>query len=72
MCKNYNVNELDNTLYDLYNLINSAKAPWEALDKNYKAEDVGINTFIVSKFIDFKVVDSWHSCLPSLGSCIFF
>jgi hypothetical protein len=27
MCKNYNVNELDNTLYDLYNLINSAKAP---------------------------------------------
>jgi translation elongation factor EF-Ts len=54
MCKNYILNELDNTFYDVYCQIKSEKALWEALDKNYKAEDAGVKKFIVTKFIDLK------------------
>jgi hypothetical protein len=32
MCKNYILNGLDNTLYNVYNSINNAKALWKALD----------------------------------------
>jgi hypothetical protein len=57
-CKIYILNRLNNTFYDVNNLIKSAKTLWEALDKRYKAKDVGMKKFIIGKFSNFKIVDS--------------
>ncbi|CAL9001519.1 unnamed protein product [Prunus brigantina] len=58
LCKNYILNGLDNTLYNVYSPIKTAKALWESLDKKYKTEDVGMKKFVVGRFLDFKMVDS--------------
>jgi hypothetical protein len=58
MYKKYILNGSDNILYDAYSLIKSTKILWEALDRKYKAKDVGMQRFIVGKFMDFKMVNS--------------
>lgn len=58
MFKNYTLNKLDNTSYDVYNSIKIIKVLWEALDKKYKAKDTDMKKFIVGKFLDLKMVDS--------------
>ena len=54
MLKNYILNELDNTLYDVYSLIKSAKIIREYSNKT---KDTGMKKFIVDKFICFKIVE---------------
>jgi len=58
MFKNYTLNKLDNTSYDVYSSIKIIKVLWEALDKKYKAKDTDMKKFIVGKFLDLKMVDS--------------
>jgi hypothetical protein len=58
VCKNYILNELDNTLYDVYNLIKSEKVLWKAIYKKYRVENVGMEKFIIKQFLNFKMVDS--------------
>ena len=52
LCKNYTLNGLDNTLYNVYSSIKIAKELWDSLDKKYKTEDAGTKKFIVSKHLD--------------------
>jgi hypothetical protein len=42
MYKNYVLNGLEDTLYDVYNSTNTAKALWESLDWKCKPKDVGL------------------------------
>ena len=58
LCKNYILNGLDNTLYNVYSPIKTARELWESLDRKYKTEDAGIKKFIVDRFLDYKMVDS--------------
>ena len=58
LCRNYVLNGLENTLYNIYSPLKTAKELWDSLDKKYKIEDVGLKKFIVGKFLDFKMVDS--------------
>ncbi|XP_057481970.1 uncharacterized protein LOC130768881 [Actinidia eriantha] len=58
LCRNDILNGLDNTLYNVYSPIKTAKELWESLDKKYKTEDAGMKKFIVGKFLDDKMVDS--------------
>ena len=58
LCKNYILNGLDNTLYNVYSSVDSAKNLWISSDKKYKIEVVGAKKFIVGKFLDYKMVDS--------------
>lgn len=58
LCRNYVLNALDNTLYNVYSLIETAKSLWESLEKKYKTENAGLKKFIVGRFLDFKMVDS--------------
>ncbi|KAK3032987.1 hypothetical protein RJ639_035815 [Escallonia herrerae] len=58
LCKNYILNGLDNTLYNVYCPMVNAKALWESLERKYKTEDAGSKKFVVGKFLDFKMVDS--------------
>ena len=58
LCKNYLMGGLDNTLYNVYQGMASAKILWESLEKKYKTEDAGQKKFIVGRFLDYKMEDS--------------
>ena len=58
LCKNYILNGLDNTLYNVYSLIKTARELWESLDRKYKTKDVVMKKFVVGRFLDYKMVDS--------------
>ena len=58
LCKNYILNGLDNTLYNVYSPIKTAKELWESLDRKYKTKDAGMKKFVVGRFLDYKMVDS--------------
>ena len=56
LCKNYILNGLDNTLYNVYSPIKMARELWESLDRKYKTEDTGMKKFVVCRFLDYKMV----------------
>ena len=58
LCMNYILNRLDDTLYDIYSLCNSAKELWDSLEKKYKTEDAGAKKFVLSKFLKYIMVDT--------------
>ena len=58
LCCNYVLNDLDNTLYNVYCAFNTARELWESLYKKYKIEDAGLKKFVVGKFLDYKMLDS--------------
>ncbi|KAK9052408.1 hypothetical protein SSX86_029037 [Deinandra increscens subsp. villosa] len=58
LCKNYVLNGLADSLYNVYCKVNTAKELWESLERKYKTEDAGTKKFVVAKFLDFKMIDS--------------
>ncbi|XP_071741444.1 uncharacterized protein [Rutidosis leptorrhynchoides] len=58
LCRNYVLNSLENSLYNVYCTIETAKELWESLERKYKTEDAGTKKWVVAKFLDFKMVDS--------------
>ena len=58
LCRNYILNGLDNTLYNVYCTLKTAKELWDSLDKKYKTEDAGMKKFVVGRFLDYKMIDS--------------
>ena len=58
LCRNYVMNGLDDSLYNVYYAIKTAKEIWESLDRKYKTEDARVKKFMVGRFLDFKMVDS--------------
>ena len=58
LCRNYLLNGLVNTLYNVYCAFNITRELWESLDKKYKTENAGLKKFVVGKFLDYKMFDS--------------
>ena len=58
LCRNYLLNGLDNTLYNMYCAFNTTRELWESLDKKYKTEDAGLKKFVVGTFLDYKMLYS--------------
>ncbi|XXG55184.1 hypothetical protein AAC387_Pa03g2908 [Persea americana] len=58
LCRNYILNGLDNTLYNVYCSLKTAKELWDSLDKKYKPEDAEMKKFVVGRFIDYKMINS--------------
>lgn len=58
LCRNYIMNSLTDSLYNVYSTMKTAKELWESLDRKYKTEDAGAKKFIVGRFLDYKMVDS--------------
>ncbi|KAK9052683.1 hypothetical protein SSX86_029313 [Deinandra increscens subsp. villosa] len=58
LCRNYVLNGLVDSLYNVYCKISTAKELWESLERKYKTEDAGTKKFVVAKFLDYKMVDS--------------
>lgn len=58
LCRNYVLNCLDDSLYDMYSLKRTSKELWDSLDHNYRIEYAGAKICIVGRFLDYKMVDS--------------
>ncbi|CAL2254330.1 unnamed protein product [Prunus armeniaca] len=58
LCRNYILNALDDSLYDVYAVFTTTKELCESLEKKYKTEDAGSKNFVVGKFLEFKMMDS--------------
>lgn len=58
LCRNYVLNDLHDTLYNVYSVKTTAKELWESLDRKYIIEDAGSKKFVVGRFLDYKMVDS--------------
>ena len=58
LCRNYVMNALTDSLYNVYTDKKTAKELWELLDRKYKTEDAGAKKFVVGRFLDYKMVDS--------------
>ena len=56
--RNYFLNGLHDTLYNVYSAKTTAKELWESLDRKYKTKDAGSKKFIVGRILDYKMVDS--------------
>ena len=53
----YILNALDDSLYDVYHIFQTSKQLWESLEKKYNLEVASVKTFIVGKFLNFKISD---------------
>nr|XP_009757040.1 PREDICTED: uncharacterized protein LOC104209965 [Nicotiana sylvestris] len=49
LCKNYILSCLEDSLYNVYSVIETSKALWNALEKKYKTEDVGLKKFVAAR-----------------------
>ena len=58
LCRNYVMNALTDSPYNVYTNKKTAKELWESLDQNYKTEDAGAKKFVMGRFLDYKMVDS--------------
>lgn len=57
LCRNYIMNALDDTLYDVYSSFKTAKLLWESLDKKYKSEMASSKKFVIGKFLNFNIYE---------------
>ncbi|XP_050916217.1 uncharacterized protein LOC127131337 [Lathyrus oleraceus] len=58
LCRGHILNTLSDRLYDLYTNTASAKEIWNALEFKFKVEEEGTKKFLISKYFDFKMLDS--------------
>ena len=58
LCRNYVMNALTDSLYNVYTDKKTTKELWESLDRKYKTEDAEAKKFVVGRFLDYKMVDS--------------
>lgn len=55
--KNYILNCLIDSLYNVHSIKRITKKLWESMDGKYKPEDVGAKKFIVNRFLNYKTVN---------------
>ncbi|XP_073138938.1 uncharacterized protein [Henckelia pumila] len=58
LCRNYIMNGLADSLYNVYSEKKTVRELWESMDRKYKIEDVGAKKFIVGRFLDYKMIYS--------------
>jgi len=58
LCRNYVLNGLQDSLYNIYCGIKTSKELWESLEKKYKTEDAGTKKFVVAKFLEYVMKDN--------------
>ncbi|XP_070007203.1 uncharacterized protein [Nicotiana sylvestris] len=54
LCKNYILSCLEDSLYNVYSVMETSKALWNALENKYKTKDAGLKKFVDARFLDFK------------------
>ncbi|GKB79433.1 hypothetical protein Tco_0946328 [Tanacetum coccineum] len=57
-CRNYVLNALDDSLYDIYSTFATIRDIWESLEKKYMTQVACSKKFVVGKFLNFKMNDA--------------
>ncbi|KAL6544724.1 hypothetical protein OROMI_023586 [Orobanche minor] len=57
LCVGHIKNSLSDRLYDLYASVTDPRELWKALELKYKAHEEGTNKYLVSKYVEFQMVD---------------
>nr|GEX22869.1 zinc finger, CCHC-type [Tanacetum cinerariifolium] len=58
VCRGLILNGMSDSLFDIYQNIESSKELWDSLEAKYMAEDASCKKFLVSNFINYKMTDS--------------
>ncbi|GJY66289.1 hypothetical protein Tco_0468527 [Tanacetum coccineum] len=58
VCRGIILNGMTETLFDIYQFVESAKELWDSLEAKYMAEDASSKKFLVSNFTNYKMIDS--------------
>ena len=58
LCRNYVMNALTNSVYNVYSDKKTTKELWESLNRKYKTRDARAKKFVMGHFLDYKMVDS--------------
>nr|GEW77002.1 zinc finger, CCHC-type [Tanacetum cinerariifolium] len=73
ICRGHILNGMSDSLFDIYQNIGSTKELWESLESKYMAEDASSKKFLVSNYMNYKMVDTkpvmeqFHEMLRILG-----
>ena len=57
LCRNYVMNALTDSLYNVYTDKKTTNELWISLDRKYKTEDAEAKNFVLGRFLDYKMVD---------------
>ncbi|KAG9453310.1 hypothetical protein H6P81_006214 [Aristolochia fimbriata] len=57
LCRGHILQVISDRLFDRYSQIESAKEIWKALEFKYKVEEQGTSKYLISKYLEFKMVD---------------
>ncbi|GKC45081.1 hypothetical protein Tco_1062803 [Tanacetum coccineum] len=60
ICRGHILNDMSDSLFDIYQNVESAKELWDSLESKYMAEDASSKKFLVGNFNNYKMVDSRH------------
>nr|GEX50614.1 zinc finger, CCHC-type [Tanacetum cinerariifolium] len=52
------LNGMSDSIFDIYQNAESAKALWKSLESKYMVEDASATKFLVSNFMNYKMVDT--------------
>ena len=58
VCRGLILNGMTDSLFDIYQNVESAKELWDSLEAKYMAEDASSKKFLVSNFTNYKITDS--------------
>ncbi|CAN1243306.1 Retrovirus-related Pol polyprotein from transposon TNT 1-94 [Linum perenne] len=58
LCVGHILNDLADSLFDVYEIYDNASALWEVLEAKYMADDASTKKFLVSNFNSYKMSDS--------------
>ncbi|XP_070029692.1 uncharacterized protein [Nicotiana sylvestris] len=56
--KNYILSCLEDSLYNIYSVMETSKTLRNAFEKKYKTEDASLKKFVAASFLDFKMIDT--------------
>ncbi|XP_073033878.1 uncharacterized protein [Primulina eburnea] len=58
ICREHILNAMCDSLFDVYHMIPTAKELWDKVEERYMQEDSSSKKFLVSTFLNFKMIDS--------------
>ncbi|GJX70819.1 zinc finger, CCHC-type containing protein [Tanacetum coccineum] len=58
VCRGLILNGMSDSLFDIYQNVESSKELWDSLEAKYMAEDASSKKFLVSNFTNYKMTDS--------------
>nr|GEY49457.1 zinc finger, CCHC-type [Tanacetum cinerariifolium] len=58
VCRRLILNGMSDSLFDIYQNVESSKELWDSLEAKYMAEDASSKKFLVSNFTNYKMTDS--------------